>query len=47
MLTRRRGLLLVDVCKVIPNTSEDVDEVKVHVFFLFVVIKLHNHNKQP
>ncbi len=45
MLTRWRGLLLVDVCKVIPNTSEDVDEVKVHVFFLCIVINNYNLNK--
>ena len=36
MLTRWRGLLLVDGRKVFADTSRNVDEVKVHVLFLSV-----------
>lgn len=35
MLTRQRGLLLVYGCVVFGDTSENVDEVLVHVFYLF------------
>ena len=45
MLTPRRGLLLVDGRKVFGDTAGDVDESKVHVFFLsvsrWVIITIH------
>ena len=40
MLTlKRRGLLLVKVAMVIPNTSDDVDEVKQSTFLFLSQLK--------